>query len=144
MDWQGVNLDIGVVLANVLLMVMAAFVAMAVRWVQNKGNHTGVQIAITIANAVVRAVEQMGETHGWTNSKRLEEAIVRIAPLGKQFGLNLTQEQWRTYIEQGVHGLNLAWDQITAVANAPAVQQQVVLPSDGGLHGDDVQRLNPT
>jgi hypothetical protein len=108
-------------LASLVLLVIPVVGAYGVTLLKKHATQNQIVIGLSIAHIVVRATEQVAATTGMTSSTKYAEALDRALNLGKRLGVDFTTEQWRGFIEQAVHELNLSFAPILPAIAVPAV-----------------------
>lgn len=99
--------DLWFKLLDVLVEVVITLVGTyAIAWLRTRLRSDQLAKAVTIAEMVVPAVEQVfAYLHG---PEKLAQAVVQAKTLATSHGVNLTDEQWQTLIEQAVYRMNQA------------------------------------
>lgn len=97
-----INVAISEVILNILLLVVTGLAAAAVAAIKKRLDAQGIEIGLIIAQAAVGAVEQIGARQGWSPDQKLNHALHRARQAAETYGLKLSDEQWKTFIEQAV------------------------------------------
>ena len=96
-------------LATILVAVITGLSGVLVLYLKSKLNTAQRTKLVETARAVIRAVEIIGETQGWTSDEKKEDALHRMAEL-----TGLSEEQIDTYIEAAVAELKAAGEELTS------------------------------
>ncbi len=89
-----------------------AVTAILVPWLRAKLGDQKLRTVTTLAEHIVRAVEQTNE--GKAAEVKLRTALDGLAEGAKRKGINLTPDEQRALVESAVHTLRLTWASVAA------------------------------
>lgn len=121
------NADITKALIDLVLAVSTVALGALVTLIRKHFTVKQIELAESIAGIAVAATEQMAKAAGWNPSQKLKSALGDARDLGAKHGVRLTDEQWRTLVEQEVANLKRYGGELTK-PDAP-----ITPPSSGSV-----------
>lgn len=112
---QAALADLFLALLQLALITLTGF---AVKWVKTNVSQKQMDLALGVSQVVVGAVEQLAASGQIDYDRKMEIAIAKARDQAKQWGLNLSDEQWNGLLEAAVAAMKAAGEEIKA---APAV-----------------------
>lgn len=122
------SMDITSALIDLVLAVTTIVGGALVTLIRRHFSTAQIGLAERIASIAVSATEQMAKAAGWDASAKLKSAMQDARDLGTKHGVRLTDEQWRTLLEQEVQRLRRFQDVVTAPA-VPAADPPATPPT---------------
>lgn len=105
--------DITSALVDLVLAVTTIVGGAAVTLIRRHFSAAQISLAERIAGIAVGSAEQMAASAGWNGSQKLTSAMQDARDLGAKHGVKLTDEQWRSLLEQEVMRLHRLNDALT-------------------------------
>ena len=121
------NADITKALVDLILATSTVALGALVTLIRRHFSVQQIELAEKIASIAVSSTEQMAKASGWNPGQKLKSALQDARDLGAKHGVRLTDEQWRTLVEQEVANMKRWGTELTKPDNiAPTI-----VPSDG-------------
>lgn len=108
--------DLHSALVNVVLAVLAVIpplmAAVVIPWVRARVGDQRLRTAATMAERVVRMIEQTQE--GDASKNKFRDAATRLKEMAAAKGITLTADEQQTLIEAAVQDLRISWQSVNA------------------------------
>ena len=108
-------------LASLLTILASTAIGFLAKWLKSKYSAEALDTAQSVAETVVHAVEQIGNTLKWDGPTKFVQAVAYFAELAGKFGISLNETQIKSLIEAQVAYLNQVWKNLSKPEPSPIV-----------------------